>query len=113
MSSTHADLTKHSHAERERLAGLLAGLQAEEWDSPSLCRGWRVREVVAHITMPFRTSLPRLVVGLAAAGFSFNRYADRAARADAARMSGAELLASLRPTSPTPGSRRAVAAPAR
>jgi hypothetical protein len=37
-----------------------------------------------------------VVVGLAAAGFSFNRYADRAARADAARMSGADLLAVLR-----------------
>lgn len=96
MSSTQADLRQHSRAERERLAGLLAGLQDDEWDTPSLCRGWRVREVVAHITMPFRASLPKVVLGLVAAGFSFNRYADRAARADAARMSGAELLASLR-----------------
>lgn len=96
MSSTQTDLTPHVRAERGRLAGLLAGLQDDEWDSPSLCRGWRVREVVAHITMPFHTSLPRVVVGLAAAGFSFDRYADRAARRDAARMSGAELLAVLR-----------------
>lgn len=96
MSSPQSDFKQHSHAERERLAGLLAELQDDGWDSPSLCRGWRVREVVAHITMPFRTSLPRVVVGLAAAGFSFNRYADRAARTDAARMSRAELLASLR-----------------
>ncbi|GAA2616672.1 maleylpyruvate isomerase family mycothiol-dependent enzyme [Dactylosporangium fulvum] len=96
MSSTQTDLTPHVRAERERLVGLLSGLQDDEWDNPSLCRGWRVREVVAHITMPFRTSLPRVVVGLAAAGFSFNRYADRAARRDAVRMSGAELLAVLR-----------------
>jgi hypothetical protein len=46
--------------------------------------------------MPFRTSVPTFVVGLAFAGFSFNRYADRAARADAARMSAAQLLACLR-----------------
>ena len=90
------DLIQHVHAERERLAELLAGLTDEQWDSPSLCAGWRVREVVAHITMPFRTRLPQFLVGLAAARFSFNRYADRAARADAERMSGAELLASLR-----------------
>jgi uncharacterized protein (TIGR03083 family) len=96
MSSTQADLVRHSHAERERLAGLLAGLTEYDWDRPSLCQGWRVREVVAHLTFPFRTSMPRFVVGLATAGFSFNRYADRAARADAARMSSAELLASLR-----------------
>ncbi|MFB9237530.1 maleylpyruvate isomerase family mycothiol-dependent enzyme [Plantactinospora siamensis] len=96
MSSTQPDLTSHVRAERERLAGLLAGLQDHEWDTASLCRGWRVREVVAHITMPFRTSLPSLVLGLVAAGFSFNRYADRAARRDAARMSGPELVAILR-----------------
>jgi hypothetical protein len=35
-------------------------------------------------------------MGLASAGFSFNRYADRAAHRDAARMSAADLLASLR-----------------
>lgn len=96
MSSTQTDFTPHVRAERERLAGLLSGLQDDGWDSPSLCRGWRVREVVAHITMPFRTSLPKVVMGLAAAGFSVDRYADRAARRDAARMSGAELLAVLR-----------------
>ncbi len=96
MSSTLTDPASHVRAERERLAGLLSGLQDEEWDSPSLCRGWRVREVVAHVTMPFRTSLPSLAAGLAAAGFSFNRYADRAARRDAARIPGAELLAVLR-----------------
>lgn len=96
MSSTQTDLRQHSHAERERLAGVLAGLQDDEWDSASLCRGWRVREVVAHVTMPFRTSLPRFVAGLVSAGFSFDRYADRAARADAARMSSAQLLTCLR-----------------
>ncbi|MDP4507784.1 maleylpyruvate isomerase family mycothiol-dependent enzyme [Nonomuraea turcica] len=96
MSSTDTDLTQHIHAERERLASLLAGLHDKDWDRPSLCSGWRVREVVAHITAPFRTTLPRLVVGLAAARFSFDRYADRAARKDTTRMSDAELLASLR-----------------
>lgn len=96
MVPTQADLTRHGHAERERLANLLADLADGEWDAPSLCRGWRVREVVAHLTMPFRTSPPRLLVGLAAAGFSFNRYADRAARADAGRMTAAHLLGALR-----------------
>ncbi|HEY2694004.1 MAG TPA: maleylpyruvate isomerase family mycothiol-dependent enzyme [Pseudonocardiaceae bacterium] len=96
MSSTKTDLTQHVHAERERLAGLLAGLTDEQWDHPSLCTGWRVREVLAHTTMPFRTNPAKFMVGLASAGFSFNRYADRAARRDAARMSAADLLASLR-----------------
>ncbi|TDD46499.1 maleylpyruvate isomerase family mycothiol-dependent enzyme [Nonomuraea terrae] len=96
MSSIDADLKQHIHAERERLASLLAGLSDKGWDSPSLCSGWRIREVVAHITAPFRTNLPRLVAGLAAARFSFDRYADRAARKDTTRMSDAELLECLR-----------------
>lgn len=43
----------------ERLCGpltgycdLLADLDEAGWDHPSLCAGWRVREVVAHMTMP-------------------------------------------------------------
>ncbi len=96
MSSTDAELTRHVHAERERLAELLAGLPEEGWAAPSLCSGWRVREVVAHLTAAFRTSLPRLMAGLVAARFSFDRYADRAARADTSRLSDADLLACLR-----------------
>lgn len=90
------DLTEETFAERARLATLLAQLQPAQWASPSLCARWRVREVVAHLTMPFRTPPLRLVAGLALAGFSFNRYADRAARADTRRMSDDQLLGLLR-----------------
>jgi len=38
--------------EPDALAVILAGLSPEAWDAPTLCQGWRVREVVAHITMP-------------------------------------------------------------
>lgn len=96
MSSTKAELTEHVHAERARLADLLAAITDEQWDHPSLCAGWRVREVLAHLTMPFRMNPPKFLAGLAASGFSFNRFADRVAHRDAARMSSAELLASLR-----------------
>ncbi|MDG4828737.1 maleylpyruvate isomerase family mycothiol-dependent enzyme [Solwaraspora sp. WMMD1047] len=83
-------------AERRELADLLAGLAPAQWDAPTLCAGWRVREVVAHTTMPFRTSLPRLVVELARSRGSFNRMADRSARRDAADLSADQLLDSLR-----------------
>ncbi|GLX97296.1 maleylpyruvate isomerase family mycothiol-dependent enzyme [Herbidospora sp. NBRC 101105] len=83
-------------AERGELADLLAGLTPGQWDAPTLCEGWRVREVVAHTTMPFRRSAGRVLVELVKAGGNFNRAADRLARRDAARMSGAELLAVLR-----------------
>ncbi|WP_037605980.1 maleylpyruvate isomerase family mycothiol-dependent enzyme [Streptacidiphilus rugosus] len=89
-------LRAHTRAERERLADLLAALSPAEWDAPTLCEGWRVREVVAHLTLPFRTGTPRFLAGLARARFSFNRYADTAARRDAARMTEADLLHALR-----------------
>ena len=36
-------------AERADLADFLATLTREQWESPSLCEGWRVRDVVAHV----------------------------------------------------------------
>jgi uncharacterized protein (TIGR03083 family) len=36
-------------AERTDLANLLATLRPEQWEAPSLCEGWRVRDVVAHV----------------------------------------------------------------
>ena len=35
--------------ERAELADFLASLRPEQWDHPSLCGGWRVRDVVAHV----------------------------------------------------------------
>ena len=36
-------------AERTDLADFLATLDARQWEAPSLCAGWRVRDVVAHV----------------------------------------------------------------
>ena len=94
-SSAH-DLTAETRAERERLATLFCDLSPEQWDTPSLCEGWRVREVVAHITMPFRTKPLGTIAGTIRAGFSFSKYADRDARSTAGEMSGAELVHLLR-----------------
>ncbi|MBI4883771.1 MAG: maleylpyruvate isomerase family mycothiol-dependent enzyme [Actinobacteria bacterium] len=59
--------------ERRDLADLLDGFTDEQWNTPSLCAGWRVREVVAHLAMPFSLSLPRMMLKMAATGFDFNR----------------------------------------
>jgi uncharacterized protein (TIGR03083 family) len=96
MTAMESELQAQTYAERERLTALLLGLTEQQWANPSLCVGWRVREVVAHITMPFRTSMPRFVAGLVTARFSFNRYADGVARRDGACMDTGELLSSLR-----------------
>lgn len=93
---TEAAVRAEVLAERRELAELLAALHPDQWDAPTLCDGWRVREVVAHITMPFRISRGRLVRELLRARGSFNRMADRCARRDAAALPAEALLGSLR-----------------
>lgn len=88
-------LARETAAERERLAELYAGLDTSQWSAPSLCAGWRVREVLAHVTMPYRHSGLRVLRGIASARGDFSRFADRIAHEDTARLSDADLLDAL------------------
>lgn len=78
---------------RTELADQLATVPDDTWDTPSLCGGWRVRDVVAHMTLPERFSggLGTLV----RAGFSVQRviHDDAVARGSAPV---AEVLAAFR-----------------
>ena len=91
----NAEITAAIAAERRELAAILGGLPPEAWDSPTLCAGWRVREVVAHITMPLRYPPPRFAFEMIRSRGNFNRMADRCARRDAAAPP-AQLAAALR-----------------
>ena len=42
-------------AQFQALAELLSSASDAAWNTESLCDGWRVREVVAHMTMPTAT----------------------------------------------------------
>lgn len=46
---------------RRAVVELLSGLAPHEWDTPSLCDGWTVRHVAAHLTMPLLT-MPQLAL---------------------------------------------------
>ena len=81
-------------AQRRELVALLGGLAPEAWDRPSLCADWRVRDVVAHVTMPFRYSTRRIITEMIKAHGNFDRMADRCARRDG-QASPDELLAVL------------------
>ncbi|MBB5084678.1 maleylpyruvate isomerase family mycothiol-dependent enzyme [Nonomuraea endophytica] len=82
-------------AERRDLAALLAGLTPEQWQTPSLCAGWPVRAVAAHLSMAFRYSMPRVVLSILRARGDFHRASDRLARRDAAAMDTGRLVAAL------------------
>ncbi|MGW6913893.1 maleylpyruvate isomerase family mycothiol-dependent enzyme [Kitasatospora sp. NPDC054939] len=83
-------------AERRELADLFDSLPADGWNAPSLCGGWRVREVVAHMSMGFRLSLPATLGELVKAGGNLHRMTDRVARRDAAAHAPDRLSAFLR-----------------
>ena len=93
MDDTIRDMIANQRGE---LAAVLAGLPASGWDEPTLCAGWRVREAVAHITMPFRYGGRRFALELAKSRGRFSEMADRLARRDAAQMSPAELAEAVR-----------------
>jgi uncharacterized protein (TIGR03083 family) len=44
-----ATLMEMAQAERADLAAFLAGLAPEQWDAPTLCARWTVKDVVAHM----------------------------------------------------------------
>ena len=95
-------------AERRRLADHVDGLTDEQWATPSLCTAWTVRDVVAHLTVTTRITVPRLVRAAVRARGNFDRMEVRLAAERAARYSTAELVAQLREsagsTRRTPGS---------
>jgi uncharacterized protein (TIGR03083 family) len=65
------------------------------WDTPSLCEGWRVREVVAHLAMPLRYDEAAFRAELESVEFDFTRLSNQVAERDGA-LPPAEQLAALR-----------------
>lgn len=82
-------------AQRADLLVLLEGLTPAQWELPSLCRRWRVREVVAHIISYDALSWGQLGRRFAAGRFSVDRI--NAIGVEAARdLSTEDLLGQLR-----------------
>jgi uncharacterized protein (TIGR03083 family) len=80
--------------ERARLADLLDGLSDAEWEAPSLCEGWRMRDVVAHLTLAHMRPSQVLVEVLRARGIYDRMVHDSAVRTAAAPTK--QLVAQLR-----------------
>ncbi len=68
MGRTNGDSSKHSdelNKARRDLLDVLVALDEADWDKPTLCGGWRVREVVCHMAagpdMGFGKAIFRMV----------------------------------------------------
>jgi uncharacterized protein (TIGR03083 family) len=65
--------------ERQSLADLLDGLTPDQWAQPSLCDGWTVRDVTAHLALA-QTGSARALAELIRARGSFPRMIRDSAR---------------------------------
>ena len=92
---TETELAAAVANEYVALADLLETSDPAVWEAPSLCEGWRTREVVAHMTMPARYSGPEFMAELEAAGGDFAALSDTIAARDGALPADA-LLSGLR-----------------
>ena len=82
--------------QRLSIADLLEGLSDAEWQTPSLCAGWRIRDVAAHVAMaPQVPSLRTMATEWIRARGSFHRLNHDVAVRHAARPT-ADIIAELR-----------------
>ncbi|MDZ4269213.1 MAG: maleylpyruvate isomerase family mycothiol-dependent enzyme [Mycobacterium sp.] len=72
------DVRGLARRERDEFADLLAGLSAPQWDAPSLCARWTVRDVAAHTVAYLGQSLTRLVTNMIRARGDVDRLNARA-----------------------------------
>lgn len=84
---------RHIDEQRAALADMFQGIDRARWSTPSLCEGWTVRDVAAHLTHS-HMSKPKMVLAAVRSGFRFNAMVYRAAVQD--KRSPAELAAALR-----------------
>ena len=77
MAINNAELWSVVHAERSRLVDDLTGLPDEAWTVPSLCGGWTVHDVLAHLVDTAKTSRRRFARRMIAARFDFDGDNDR------------------------------------
>ncbi|WAU81820.1 maleylpyruvate isomerase family mycothiol-dependent enzyme [Streptomyces sp. Qhu-G9] len=84
--------------ERLSIADFLEGLEDDDWKSASLCAGWTVHDVAAHLTLSTRTGWPDMIKGVVRARGNWDRMEFDLARERAGRFGAAELIGQIRET---------------
>lgn len=79
--------------QRAELADLIDTLDAQQWLAPSLCDGWRVRDVAAHLTHSHMSPV-RAIIEAVKSGFRFDPMIRRLGVEDPRSQS--EIAAALR-----------------
>lgn len=74
------DVFDRTRSNRLRAADMFDGLTDEQWQTPSLCAGWTIRDLAGHMIMPMEISYRRFLYLLLRERGSFDRTADKASR---------------------------------
>ena len=85
------DLHAHVVAERAALAETLDALSPEQWATPSLCAGWTVRDVAAHLIWPHEHGTAKMFLNFVKSGFNVEKFTTTTAHGDT--RSGAAIAA--------------------
>jgi uncharacterized protein (TIGR03083 family) len=70
--------------ERSALVDDLSSLSDEQWQTPSLCTGWTVHQLLAHMVATAKMTPPKFFGRMVASGFSFERMAAKQVAAESA-----------------------------
>ncbi|MET0865675.1 MAG: maleylpyruvate isomerase family mycothiol-dependent enzyme [Nakamurella sp.] len=89
------ELWRRIHHNRAVLADQLETLTPAEWETPSLCAGWTVRDVAAHVISSSAAGFGEVMTAMARARFNFNRCMDDMAKRRSARPTE-EIIADYR-----------------
>jgi uncharacterized protein (TIGR03083 family) len=87
MKVTQKEIATAMRDERTRLVSYLEALPEPAWDKPTLCEGWTVRDMVAHLIGNAADIVAQNIEGAGSVEYNQRQIAERAGR------SPAELLA--------------------
>jgi uncharacterized protein (TIGR03083 family) len=95
MTVLDQDLSAEVGAELASFTATVRGLTSEQWAAPTLCSGWTVRDVVAHVVVGFVVPTPTLGGWIDEAGGDILAMTAQRCAEYAAERSDADLLREL------------------
>jgi uncharacterized protein (TIGR03083 family) len=87
------DYDRLRYEELASISELAHGLSDEQWDHDSLCRGWRVRDVISHMVVGYTTPMLSMIGMVAKYGFNVPRASATESAAYGSAHTPAQILA--------------------
>lgn len=90
-----ADYDRLRYEELVSISELAHGLTDEQWDHPTLCEGWRVRDVMSHMVLGYTTPMLSMIGLLARYRFNVPKGSAEGSVAYGSSHTPAEILAAF------------------